>query len=746
MIKWNWNPDPDKIVFVDVETQSVLDVTDVGSDNYTDHPSTRIGSLVAMVPMEPKPLMYVWIPAGRAPEDVLEFVDNPSLYFRDFDHTKYNVFMDIGGECPDALRYMADEGYTFVAHNATFDALMIERATGINASWYDTYPMAKAASLHGSLGKIGAYLFNTPKGDNRAMKMLTKADIRGGKVLYKLCNKHTWADLLYYNIGDVLILSKLFNVTLGEGESDVLDVHTTINERGIYVDFRLMETLMDLYDLNVSRASKRMHTLLDDDDEEINLASPQQIKKWLTAQGLKLPNNNSLDQRSLTAFFNEPEDYFENEMALPDHISKVIEALRLRQMIVRSSRSKLTKIMKVQSDVDGRCRQSLVYYGAHTGRWSGRGLNPHNFPRGNDLVNVEGLIERLLSDASIKDKLKFIDAESARVEEVSQAMKRASWRCSPADVLGTLMRPVVRAADNYTFGIVDYAAIEARGVAWISDEVELLDMFQSWGREPYLEMASKVYGRTITKKDTLERFVGKQIILGCGYGMAWPKFNNMCKMYNVDLIANGVNPQHCIEVYRKSFPNIAHKYNGVWKQLQTACHNAINTRKTQYAAKCEITYRGSSLFITLPSGRSLHYRNAKIEDLIPKYCAIFNLPIVRIPTITFDHPMGWRAILYGGLITENAVQGISRDVLATALVRCEWEGLNPVLHVHDEIIGEHAKERAVEKLRQQCIIMSEVPDWAKGFPIAVKGFLCDRYVKEPYKNSVICEAMNGAIR
>src|SRR5205814_1238555 len=125
---------------------------------------------------------------------------------------------------------------------------------------------------------------------------------------------------------------------------------------------------------------------------------------------------------------------------------------------------------------DNRIRNMFVYHGAHTGRWSGRGFQPHNLARG-----IKCDVEELLKDLNI-DTIK------------------AAGR--PDQVLSTLLRSVFE-SDTY-FGICDYSEIEARGVCWCGDA--------PFSENINCEMAETVYGRPIAKHDS-ERQIGKVIIL-----------------------------------------------------------------------------------------------------------------------------------------------------------------------------------------------------------------------------------------
>ena len=73
---------------------------------------------------------------------------------------------------------------------------------------------------------------------------------------------------------------------------------------------------------------------------------------------------------------------------------------------------------------------------------------------------------------------------------------------------------------------------------------------------------------------------------------------------------------------------------------------------------------------------------------------------------------------YGGLLTENMVQAVARDVLLVALTKIEQEGIRTLFTVHDSIVCEVPEEQAQTAQRFLTRAMSESPEWANGLPLA----------------------------
>src|SRR5262249_47152331 len=152
-----------------------------------------------------------------------------------------------------------------------------------------------------------------------------------------------------------------------------------------------------------------------------------------------------------------------------------------------------------------------------------------------------------------------------------------------------------------------YAGIEARGTAWCAGEQNFLDLVKA-DQDVYLAMASKIYGRSIIKKGP-EREVGKAAVLGCGYGLGAEGFASTCKQKGVSVAAAGVTPEQVVEAYRAAYPRIPR----LWKNVEMVARAAVLSGESQRVGHCWFAREGDTLVATLPSGRRLHYRNARVE-------------------------------------------------------------------------------------------------------------------------------------
>lgn len=708
MPRFNWQPE--SVAFIDLETQSAANLNVLGGSLYLRHPTTRLMSAV----VKDDEFIHVWVPICKY--DLTADADSLWPEWMQRAGEKIKVW-----QCewiPEAIRRLIARN-TLVAHNAEgFDAYAWETLTGdTSATWFDTMPICKASGLPSSLDALGHIFAGHGKDEGKeALKLLYTAKIgRDGSVNYTVGTKPLWLDMLRYNVADVLLLERVFFATVDEGEPDVLAVNSAINNRGVRVDRELAYTLQELWQQATEKALGRIEELTHGEIQ--NIRSGPQVKAWLQKQGCRVE---SLDRKLLEQLYAEPEEFFDNE-CIDERTALVVEVLKLRQLATRVVTGKLERLTEMV-DADNRVRNLFVYCGAFTGRWSGRGLQPHNMPRPLKGLDVEGLL-----------------SEPLTLERVQEYANKAKG--SLDDALSSLFRPVFCADDGKTLAIADYAAIEGRGVAWVGEEQKLLDIFSDPKGDVYCEMASKLYGREITKANDAERFIGKQIVLGCGYGMSAPKFDMMMAIYRIKLSDANTTAEACVKAYREAFPGVVN----VWRSIGRAAMDATRNRGRQYhAGRCVFEHDGKTLRITLPSGRNLTYRGCRIERRIPAYQLIYGHKAREVDTLVYLHPHGHYKVIYGGLLTENIVQAISRDLLATALVRIDPR-LPVVCHVHDEIVCEVGNAFPAMSLEWMAKTMTEPPAWAEGFPIRVEGFTNRRYTKAPYGDSFRVDAMGGKI-
>jgi DNA polymerase len=639
--------------------------------------------------------------------------------------------ISLGPTVPQWLLTAEHRAERWIGHNCyNFDAPFLVHHYGLKPRWYDTLPAARASGLPGGLDALGKALGDDGKDETgkKIMRLLCQAKRRAdGTFVYPVGTPPMWKNLLIYNLRDVELTEKVYKEVEGREEPDVVQVDQAINERGVCVDTDWLTALLRLWKGLEHHGGDRLAVLTGGALTRANAASIPQVKKWLERQGLHLE---SLNRKSLEAFYEDPGEVL-GEAA--DNAALVVEVLKLRQSLTRAMKGKLETIAESldPAETHPRARDWSVYHGAHTGRFTSRRIQLHNMSRGIP-IDVRAVIERIMA---------LPRTDPQWTEQAIGIVKGEAAHADIDDALATLVRPVFCASPGMVLGIVDYGAVEARGVAWLAGEEWLLEAFNDPTRDVYCEFGSRIFGRTITKKDKAERTIAKVCVLGMGYGMGKDKFALYAKQSGIDLAVHGLTAEGLVAQYRDSCPAIVRLWREVGKQAERAVRHGTGIC---CGGRVQFHHDGHHLYLTLPSGRAIRYRSCRIERRVPAYCALLGLAPFEKDTLVYRTPRAYDATLYGAKLVENAVQGFCRDFLTDSLVKLEATAFKPVLHVHDEVVTEIPETMAAQGLEVMCEIMSTPPAWADGFPLRVEGFSCPRYVKSPWKGvSVERDYING---
>ena len=278
------------------------------------------------------------------------------------------------------------------------------------------------------------------------------------------------------------------------------------------------------------------------------------------------------------------------------------------------------------------------------------------------------------------------------------------------------LRSCLTAPKGYKLVIVDAAQIEARMVAWLAGESELVSAFGQ-GEDVYAKFASVLYNKPIDKKNNPdERFVGKTSILGLGYQCGANKFQLIMEtgMMGPPITFSLEEAQRTVATYRSTYPMIPL----LWRELQQMITHLMPGSQPK-------VYKGMQFEpgrILMPNGLHLHYPN--IDFHIGQY-----------DTAEFTYRPYDRRYkkhipkkLYGGVLTENIVQSLARS--ATTHHMMELSKYYPVvLMAHDEVVMCVPENRAQECLDYALEVMAVPPDWAEGCPLEGEGAIHDHYVK-----------------
>jgi DNA polymerase len=300
----------------------------------------------------------------------------------------------------------------------------------------------------------------------------------------------------------------------------------------------------------------------------------------------------------------------------------------------------------------------LRYYAAHTGRWGG-----------DDKINLQNLPSRGAN--------------------------------------GNKLKQSIRAPAGYLLIDSDSSQIEARILAWLAGQYDLVTAFAN-GEDVYKIMASSIYAKPAEEITKEERFVGKTTILGAGYGMGAAKFQAQLKTFGVDTDLE--EAKRIITVYRETYPRIPE----LWKQAQK-CLGCIVTKTVSNLGRAGVLeFDPSRSGFLLPNGLWQRY------DGLTKQ-------IDETGKEQYVYPTRRGAVkIYGGKIVENICQALARCVIAEQLVKINSK-YKVVLTVHDAVACVAKKEIAQQARDyvEQC--MRATPKWADGLPLNCESGMGESY-------------------
>lgn len=611
-------------LFLDLETYSPVDLPKSGAYPYADHPDTEV--LMCGYSFDGEPARVL---VGH--EDILRTLG----------------------------KALEDPGVRKIAHNTGFDRVVLSGALlGLPvgeyldpAQWDDTLPLAAEAGLPLSLGDLTKALGVAQKDSagTRLINLFSKPNSKGERKTAK-DKPDEWAEFIEYCRQDVDSLVEVWRSLPPwptQTERDLWVVDQRINDFGMRADVEFARWAVQQDERNRSESSAKLREILGIE----NAGSVQQVRQGLSALGLELDNLRSdtlqelLDGNTLTDLQRE---------ALELRLETSLVAARKYLAVINSACS------------DSRFRGGFRFYGAHTGRWSGRGVQLQNLPRAQMRIPATAILDAKLGNRADPQTLK-------------------------ASVRSTFVGPFV---------VSDYAAIEARVLAWCAGEQWALDAFRL-NRDIYVETAERMGGLT--------RQQGKVAVLALGYQGGENSLRHMG--------AQGSDQE--LKLMKVQWRGANKSIVKFWSDLERVFYEGGR------AGNIKVVKDGSDRRVYLPSGRFLSYRRVRKEAW---HLTDEDGQRVRKYGIRFSNSRG-RADTYGGRLSENIVQAVARDLMGDLLLKLWDRGYPVVGHVHDEVIVETTLQDQERDRLEIEAMMSQAPEWAEGLPLGAEAITCDRYVK-----------------
>ncbi len=664
----------------------------------------------------------------------------------------------------DAWIAMILGDYIFNAHNAYFEQCIYENVLVVRfgwpkipiTKWRCTAAKAASVAIPRALGNAGA-----------VMGLNVQKDFEGHRIMMKLCkptsahskwkkkldlliardaakeiiaahkkeepvefytpesNPEDYQKLYHYCVIDLVTEEELDEALpdLIPAEQRLWFVDQRINLRGVKVDMPVVGQISKIMAAETKIMNKELDVLT------MGLVSSgnarNAILDFLTLEGIEMP-----DLKAKTV-----DDFLLNGKATGD--AKTL--LEIRRALSKASTAKYKKFLE-QAASDGRVRDLLLFHGASTGRWGGKGIQPQNFPRG---------------------VLKDIDEAISRIKNERLEDLKMLYGDNLMPLFSSVLRGMFIASTGKTLFVEDLSAIECRVLWWLAGHETGLEMFRK-NEDPYIIMAAYIFKCSPLEVTEEMRQVGKAAILGCGFQMGGKKFvTSAWDVYRAKVTLE------MAKVAVTAFREMHWPVTELWEKYQNAAIFAIEKPGKAYrVGPVRFFCRHNFLWAELPSGRRLAYKDpsvtwenvriqgeGKVLGKVIEYGRevevreddyVFAAKKIRYYAVNMkakkedcEIPKWTREATYGGKLAENITQAVARDVLAGALMRAEDNGFQVLMHSHDELVSEadfgkfelEADGKGNSYCPQYRKIMEQPPIWAPDLPLKSGGWAGDRYKK-----------------
>ena len=651
-----------KLVNLDFETRSTIDITSSGLDKYAKCRTTKVLCMAYSINGGE---VHLWTPDLGLPLWITTNLKN----------------------------------IQFQAWNAAFEYHIMKYVLGWDVEWdqmIDSMAIAAANNIPQGLEDAAIFLGTAEQKDTVGKRLITK-----------LCKPNRKGQF----VDDPVLLDQLYEYCkqdvrtemdivrnlqpLTPHEQSVWVLTQKINERGVPVDPDELKNA--LIAVESAKESINMESVA---ISGCKATETGKLLGWLNAKGADMAN--------LTA------EYVLAKLVDTNLSEPIRDVLRLRQQGSQTSVAKYEKMLDVQ--VGGRIRNTLVYHGASTGRWASRGG-----------LNLQNIARPTIDE----------DALKTAVERVLEGGQGGTM-----DELSSLVRSAIKAPKGQVFVDVDFSSIENRVASWIAGQTDKVKMFRE-GLDEYKMFASTALYKVPYEEVTKDmRQIAKSAVLGCMFGQGAKGLMNYAQGMGVELDEG--QSQEAVNAYRVAY----HRVKACWYECQSAAMQAIKQPgdvQSAFAgrikmdkdwdivsmqtepAKLSFKYANDALWMRLPSGRFICWRDPKIEAQLTPWGDMRDGITVRSQN-TFTRKWG-RNNLIGSSIFQSAVQGTARDVLAECSLLLEKEGFEIINLVHDEALLLAYEDKSDTVLKQVLQIMTTAPSWAKDFPLAAEGWVDKRYRK-----------------
>lgn len=636
--------------FIDFETRSFRSIKDVGILNYMRHPTT---SVLFMAYAKGNGKAKIWTPGKPWPKEILARPERIVVHYWNFE---YNAFLHLLPQAPAWTRDLS-----------LYDCTMnFSYRWGLPGAMADVARVLGFAEGKSGAGKSLIERFSLPQ---KPKKKRGDPEPPESEWYFAEPSKEELKEFHEYAKRDIEVTRRIYEVLPDPGpfERNVFELDKKMNTRGLLFDMLSVRKMKAKYDSDFQKAEEAAKKVAGVEDSGTLTVKSPAFSRWLAERKIEVPN---LQKETL------------EEILEDSGIKKEVrDAIELRFMLNGAAVKKLDAILTYANE-KGNAQNLLQYFGAHTGRWAGREVQPQNIPR--ECVSADEFPEVLKN---------YLD-DGYEITEIPGIIRK-------------LLRPLIVPGKGKVFYCSDLSAIEARVAFWLAQCNLGLQWF-SGNIDIYVEFAQKIpfdssnRGRELNAKQ--RRQVGKTAVLSLQYGAGVTTFLDALKKQAgiEDLeLAEAV-----VQVYRKTFFEIPR----FWNLLEDAFIKAIGTGESECGV-LKFQKTKTSVRVMLPSGREMNFFKPRVSN----------------GRLHLRHPIKGYRKAWGGVLLENFSSAVARDIICEKMLKVESQIAPVVLSVHDEVVAPGKKLK--KKFQDFQEIMNSPVSWAPGLPIKASAVMLTRYGK-----------------
>lgn len=712
----------------------MADLRKVGAYKYSLHPTTRPTCLA------------------------FKILGEPTVYFLPF-HVINRPWRDQDPKLQALWTRLIAEGYEFSAHNSFFERCIYDNILVARYGWPKIPPRKRRCT---AAKAAACALPRSLEGAGSALRLSVQKDKRGYNAMMATCKPtprwNAWKKATDDRAAGVRLGAKRLNIVAAgeppvflEPEAgpevwSVLYAYCKMDVRAEEaVDLALPDLIpqeQEVWFLNQKLNWRGMRLDIPTVKKITAIMQTESKKKLRELDALTMGLVTKPGARASILEFLELEG-----VTLPDLKAKTIDdklagfelspdmhrLLEIRRALSMASTKKYYSFLDRACE-DDRARDLVLYHGASTGRDAGTGINPYNFPRG--LIWVD----KSRPYAAVEN---VVDCAPEELEML--------YGASLGILFSALLRNMIIPSEGCELFVADFSKIEVAVLWWLADNEPGLEILRS-GKDPYIYQAAANEGNTYDEVEAAVesekwaidgRQLGKAQILGCGFRMSWKRFRETAwTMYRLRLTSR--QSVDAVKSYREANRAVVE----LWDAYEDAAVEAVESPgRIVHTGKCKFFVENYFLWIELPSGRRLAYREPQITFRTITYTALETVTDPKTgKSVDLEVEKTGRAkktvqflgldkskkklqteFTHGGILTENITQAVARDLMMPGLLRLERAGYPVLGSVYDEGICERVKGEG--DLKAFVEILCEQPEWAPGLPIEAKGWVGPRYRK-----------------